>query len=132
MEGGRMMLGKPTQGRAISLNDGIRTDGDAGRAKIVKSSRFVLTFGTVWRIAIAGCLATSLLTGFAVKWSVEFSQISVYDRRLVSPSSAGCALSVADGADNVSDPASHGAQGSGSPFHYSPRELNPGTWGTQA
>ncbi len=127
-----MMLGKLIQGRAISIKDGGQTGGDALRVEIVKRSRYVLYFGTIRRIAIAGFLATSLGAGFAVKASVEFSQISISDRRLVSPSSAGCAHRVADGEDIVSHPASHGAKGSGSPFHYSPRELNPGTWGTQA
>jgi hypothetical protein len=125
------MLDRLNQSRAISLKDGGRAGEDTFRAQISVRSRFVLHLRLPRRIAIAGLSATFLLAGVMVGGSASVSRAPHRDCRLVSPLSDGCARSAAEGADTGSDPASHGAPGSGSQRNKAPREPNSGTWGRQ-
>ena len=125
------MLDKRNQDRAINLNDGGRADRDAVCAKIAMSSRFVRVFRAGRLIAIAGIFAIYSMAGLTLSVTAKVSSSAAPDRRLVLLSSDGCALSVAEGADNVSDPASNGAQGSGSQRNYAPGELCLGNQGQE-
>jgi hypothetical protein len=116
-----MPLGKRIQGRAISLSDGGPTGGDAFRAEIAASSRFVLTPGTTGRVALARILTTSLLVGATFEATFRISAGVALNRRLVSPSPVACAHRIAEVGDHGSQPASQGAPGWGSHCQTAPR-----------
>jgi hypothetical protein len=123
-KGGCTMLGSLTQGRAKSLSDGGRAGGDTFRAQTCIRSRFVLNGRVVIGLAVAGALAISMAARVTIEGSMTFS-------RLVSPSTIGCAMRVAEEADYGSDLASQDALKSDT-SKLTPKRLNPGTWGELA
>ena len=113
------MLDRLTQDRAISYKDGGRAGGNALRAKVVVRSRFVLK-------SSVGLAAAGVLVGFAASWTfagrVDLQRSPDHvGHHVESPTSS--ALSVAEGAEPGSDPASRIAVGMGSPRRAAPGEL---------